>query len=51
MTWSIIARDTGEFGSTWEQKAVGVCDEASTLRTLDNCEDELAKVSDRFYKQ
>ena len=28
-----------------------VCDEASTLRTLDNCEDELAKVSDRFYKQ
>ena len=28
-----------------------LCDAASSLRTLDNCEDELLKLSERFYKQ
>lgn len=27
-----------------------LCDEANTLRHLDNCEDELLKLSDKFYK-
>jgi len=26
------------------------CDEATTLRMLDNCEDDLMKLSEKFYK-
>lgn len=49
---SIMKQDTER--AEYYEKAVSrvkkVCDEASTLRHLDNCEDELLKLSDRFYK-
>jgi serine/threonine protein kinase len=49
---SIMKQDTER--AEYYEKAVSrvkkVCDEATTLRHLDNCEDELLKLSDRFYK-
>ena len=49
---SVMKQDTER--AEYYEKAVSrvkkVCDEANTLRHLDNCEDELLKLSERFYK-
>jgi serine/threonine protein kinase len=38
-----------QFEKSWK-RIKKLCDEATTLRQLDNCEDELTKVSLKFYK-
>lgn len=49
---SVMKQDSER--AEYYEKAVSrvkkVCDEANTLRNLDNCEDELMKLSERFYK-
>ena len=48
----VMRQDTER--AEYYEKAVGrvqkLCDEASTLQALDNCEDELTKLSEKFYK-
>jgi eukaryotic-like serine/threonine-protein kinase len=43
--------DRAEYFEKPFKRVQKICDEASTLRQLDNCEDELSKLSERFYKQ
>lgn len=44
-------KDRADFFEAPFKKVKKICDEATTLRQLDNCEDELRRVSERFYKQ
>ncbi len=49
---SVMRQDSER--AEYYEKAVSrvkkACDEANTLRRIDNCEDELLKLSDKFYK-
>ncbi|MFZ5439376.1 MAG: serine/threonine protein kinase [Myxococcota bacterium] len=44
-------KDRADFFEAPYRKVKKICDEAGTLRQLDNCEDELRRVAERFYKQ